>query len=274
LALTCALGLQLLMRWAMAWQLGYVLRVYGEDLSLRTVLVINLVMVFYGLVLPGELATGGIGWYRLRKAGCDSSTAIAAIVVTRLANLMVLFITGAVFWIASGQMENYQAGAFLILMLVGMGASYAFLVRGSDRLASLPLPQKIRHSWRRFIEMLAELRTFSASQLSVLFASTLGLNLLGVASHFLFAQAVGLSLSIWTIGWIRSAVLAFGLLPFSLGGFGLREGSLIYLLHLNGATAEQAVTYSLLTVFATVSVGLLGAACELVDMRQQHTRRQ
>jgi uncharacterized membrane protein YbhN (UPF0104 family) len=125
------------------------------------------------------------------------------------------------------------------------------------------------------MKTLVALRGLPLRNLAALYELTLGLNLVGIAGHFLFAQAVGLSLPIWTIGWIRSAVLALGLLPLSIGGIGVREASLVYLLNLHGASMEQAVTYSALVVLSTLGVALLGAGSELAYvLRRRRAKSQ
>jgi len=268
--LAVAFGLQLLMRGLMAWQLQWALRAHRVSIQLHTLFVINLVTAFYSLILPGELASGGIGWHKLREGGSEGATALAAIIVTRLANLIILFAMGTIFWLGDERTQDSQVGAFLLLMLVGIGGSYWFLMRDSQRLSGLSLPQRLQPAWCRFVEVLMELRTLPVKNCIAIFALAAALHLVGIASHVVFAEAVGLALSVWTIGWIRSAVLTLGLLPLSVGGFGLREGSLIYLLHLHNASTEQAVTYSTLVLLMTLGIGLLGAGYEAVGIWQQY----
>lgn len=264
--LILALGLQLLMRGLMAWQLHWVFRAHGVLIHLYTLFKINLVTVFYSLVVPGELASGGVAWYKLRRAGSEGGTALAVIVMTRLVNLIVLFAVGTIFWLSEGRMQEYQIGVFLLLMLGGMCGACSFLMIRGKCFSRLPLPQRLQAPWCRFVKVLTELQALPVSGKVALFVLSAGLHMVGIVSHLVFAKAVGLTLSIWTLGWIRSAALAFGLLPLSLAGFGLREVSLIYLLHLYGATTEQAVTYSILVLLVTLSTGLLGAGYEIVGI--------
>jgi hypothetical protein len=246
----------------MAWQLQWALRAHGVSIRLNRLLAINLVTVFYSLALPGELAGGGIGWLKLREEGSDGAVALVAIMVARMANLILLFGVGGVFWLVDGQMLDYRFAVFLVAVLVSIGAAYWLVSRGARILSCLPLPQRLQPSWHRFLEALTALRGLPARYMIALLVLAAVLNLCGVASHIVFARAVGLTMSVWTIGWIRSAVLILGLLPLSIGGFGIREGSLIFLLHAYGASPEQAVGYSILVVLTALGIGLAGAGLE------------
>ncbi len=266
--LVLAFGLQLLMRALMAMQLQWLLRVRSVSIHLYTLFTISLITVFYGLVLPGEVASSGIGWHKLRRAGSEGATALAVIVVARLVNLIVLVVVGTIFWLGDGRMQEYQIGVFLLLMLVGICASYWLLTVESQRLSRFPLPQWLQTSRRRFVKVLTELQGLPVSSKITIFLLSAALHLVGIASHVVFAQAVGLTLSIWTIGWIRSVALTLGLLPLSLAGFGIREASFITLLYSYGATMEQAFTYSILVVLVTLGTGLLGAGHEILGIWQ------
>jgi len=77
------------------------------------------------------------------------------------------------------------------------------------------------------------------------------------------ARALGLELSLLTIGWVRSAVVLIAMLPVSLGGIGLREGAFLYFLTPCGVGQEQAVAYSFLVfIVAVLFLGILGGIVE------------
>ena len=104
---------------------------------------------------------------------------------------------------------------------------------------------------------------FDANKKLPIISMSVAIHLTGILSHVIFAKAIDLPFTIWMIGWIRSACLIAGLFPFSIAGFGVREASLIYLLNLYGATREQAIVYSMLTVAVVFAMGILGGGLEL-----------
>jgi uncharacterized membrane protein YbhN (UPF0104 family) len=85
----------------------------------------------------------------------------------------------------------------------------------------------------------------------------------GVLFYWMLAQALGLELSLVTIGWVRSAVVLISMVPVSLGGIGLREAAFLYFLTPYGIGQEQAVAYSFLVFFvAVLFTGFLGGIFE------------
>ena len=88
-------------------------------------------------------------------------------------------------------------------------------------------------------------------------------NLLRVMVYYLLAQALGLGVSLVTIGWIRSVMMIATMPPVSVSGLGLREGASLLLLSGYGIAAEQIVAFSLLVFTVTALFGLLGGVFEV-----------
>ena len=76
-----------------------------------------------------------------------------------------------------------------------------------------------------------------------------------------------INISIASIGWIRSLVVLITMIPISISGMGLREGSFIFILGTYGVGEETAFAYSLL-IFAVTRIfpGLLGGLFELKNL--------
>jgi uncharacterized membrane protein YbhN (UPF0104 family) len=81
-------------------------------------------------------------------------------------------------------------------------------------------------------------------------AQVIGLSLashvLGILLFLLFARGLDISLSLSAAGYARSMLLLAGMLPLSIGGFGVREGGMILLLRPYGVAPEQAVALAFL----------------------------
>lgn len=114
---------------------------------------------------------------------------------------------------------------------------------------------------------LVRLRRHPALAASVMVAA-LAYQLSLVMVAWMAAQALGIS-----IGWL--AMMAFlpvvaiaQALPISIGGLGLREGSLVVLLGPLGVSASQAVALGLLLYATSIVVSLLGAPAFLLGSRR------
>jgi 2-polyprenyl-3-methyl-5-hydroxy-6-metoxy-1,4-benzoquinol methylase len=70
----------------------------------------------------------------------------------------------------------------------------------------------------------------------------------------------GIEVSFLAMGWIRCVLILISMIPISIAGLGIREGSLILLLRPFGTIDEEGLAFSLL-VFAVsvVLVGLIGS---------------
>jgi uncharacterized protein (TIRG00374 family) len=84
-----------------------------------------------------------------------------------------------------------------------------------------------------------------------------------IISGYVLFLAMGESLAFSEIAWARSAVWLLAALPISIGGLGVREAGLAYLLADFGVEFELAVAYGFLSFILQTAIGLLGAVVEL-----------
>jgi uncharacterized membrane protein YbhN (UPF0104 family) len=79
-------------------------------------------------------------------------------------------------------------------------------------------------------------------------------------SFWMVTLALGISVSFWQASAIAALTYFAALLPISVNGLGLQEGSLTVLLMSQGAAYEGAVAAALLIRLVTMAVSLLGGA--------------
>ena len=80
----------------------------------------------------------------------------------------------------------------------------------------------------------------------------------GILAFVILARALGLSLSIVTLGWVRSVTLIVTSLPISVAGLGVREGLLLLLLRPYGVPDHDALAFSLRTDCASSTTAIVG----------------
>lgn len=83
-----------------------------------------------------------------------------------------------------------------------------------------------------------------------------------IAAFYCFGLALHLPLSIAVAGWARTVVALAGMLPVSVGGLGVREGSLIAVLHPYGIPAPTAAALGLLLFARELAAALAGGVIE------------
>ena len=85
-----------------------------------------------------------------------------------------------------------------------------------------------------------------------------------ILNWFLAARAVGINLSLTAFIFIVPVVATIAMIPISIGGIGLRENSLVFILVAMGVTSEKAALCSLLILLMIVLVGVLGGIIYIV----------
>jgi uncharacterized protein (TIRG00374 family) len=273
LVFAAALMCYLLIRYVMAWQMSLGLSVVSMSLSIWDLFKIKLIAGFYSLLVPGELVAGGVAWYRLARPRARAAEAAALLVYFRLVNMLVLLGIGLL-----GLYARPMPGLLRIRTVVGvMGAGVACLLlpffspaftrilrinaRAVLRRYHAPrwLLSQVRALWGAVLAF-HSLATPSRSLLVV--GMSLLMHALGVVNYALLAEAVGLHLSVFVLGWIRTFVAIVQLIPVSVGGLGLREAGLVLLLRDYGTDERQALSFALLVLGDKVAGAIVGGILE------------
>ena len=242
------------------------------DLSLAELIRINFAIRFYVLVLP-RAASIGIRWLRYMKGG-DVHDAMALMVYERLMQLFTMTLIGAiVLAMELDVLGDAATGVFVAalgctLLLAGMLIPFlwpraagwlAALVGVAGRIA----PAFLAARARRLLDSVTAFHHLRAPATFRILAWSLLSYLLFIASPWAVVVAMDVDISLSALAWIRPLVFLLTLLPFTIGGLGVREAGFIGLLHLYGIAAGEALAFSLVLFAIQVAIGLAGMALEL-----------
>jgi len=222
--------------------------------------------MFFSLCLPSSIGGDVIKAYRIGDTTPRRLLAGCSVLADRLTGLAALGVLGggalaareyglglpATLAVAAG----FLAAALAVFML-----AVSFL----DRLvAIIPAP----HPAREFISQLLPYQ-----QRPSLIAKAVGWSFIvqmgGAIAVALSARAIGVDqpLSLW-FSVVPLVALAM-VLPISIGGFGVRENAMSFLLSEQGVPSEKAVAVALLWGLSTVLTGLLGGLLFMMDRSKQ-----
>lgn len=255
----------------MRWQL--LLRAQGFTVPAGRVHAASWSGVFFNSFLPGGIAGDAVRFNLLRQHAPDRKTAAATgLLADRLAGLAALF--GLAALALALHLLCHESGRDGRLLLAVSGGGFALFVLGAGL---LPLTKL----WEP-----AATRLLGAPRTQVLLAAVQPLTrptvalpcwLLSVAvwladfvALWLLARAVGLETGFWGLAAASAGAYVVASLPISIGGHGLREGTLVALLAVLGIGTGQAPAVGLLAVaFLALSVGwsLFGGVVALLDSR-------
>ncbi len=248
---------------------------HGIAVTAPQVLATNLASRFYGLLLPGSLSTGAFRWYRFGQGQRAWGTVLASIVFARLLDTIVLVIFGLTFWlIARPSGSSPLVGVALVCVLVLLLATHALLRLGSPGARRLMAP--IERLWRlvgmpaavwergaRLAQATAEGYRSSQGMFGSLAALSGLVHGCAMVSGWCFALSLRMHIPFSVIGWVNSTVTVLLMLPISIAGLGVREGSLLALLGQYGVSQPDAVAFSVLWLGSAISMAVAGGCLEL-----------
>ncbi len=236
-------------------------------------------ITFYSLIVPGELISGGIGWFKITSEGAAKWGALAAISITRWINTFILFLIGLLMigLEKTIEIENLSGILFSFVMVLACGYGFLLLDKPFRRYQELLFSRTNNNSSKMLdlfkqIELVwTEFRSLRLLQHIKLLSYGLIIHIIGSTIQYINRKGFKYrSLSWTTILWICSLILILGMLPISVGGFGIRESSLVYLLGLFSIGSEIAIVYSFLIVFSVFGVGIIGG---IIELRESTLRR-
>lgn len=225
---------------------------------------------FYGTFLPGNLG-GDIFRIQLcvRQTKCKISTATSIVILERVCGVLVLFsmifyilicppstLTNLTPAVNTQRMLPFAAAGIMGIIL------FIFGCRMGRHILQKKKFKGIFGYIQKAVLPFSTIRggiLFQALILSALFQST------DIFVSFLLSYAIHLSLSLKIFFLIIPLAYFTALLPISLGGLGVREGTLVFLLTMFGISASDAVTFSMLVCLNRFAIGGIGGALNIIE---------
>ena len=257
-------------------RLGLLTRKQGLPITFNRLFVVNLMVKFYLLFLPGTLIGSGIRWAKISPSG-KSAESLAAVAFNRFIETFITILAG-VFWFVTGIGQEKINLSIVFAFLVSIIFGWLLFIKLSiyltqrfdhspEKISSQSVRQFIWNYSKRTIKSLSLYARLSIKDLSLLIGVGIMSYLVGFLSYIMIARSIGIDISIFHLGWTRSAVLLAALLPLSIaGGLGIREVSLVVLLSFYGVESEVALAFSLLLFSRNIFLSLIGGFLELCEI--------
>jgi len=232
--------------------------------SFMTLLRVRLISTAYSFILPGQMAAEGVRAYLLGKEDNNYGQSSAAVGLDKLIGVISLLVLGVVGLIVTRSLEwsivitltVFLVGLLSVILVLNITPVYtkihgvlAFLSKKTGKIGKgFAFALRIAESWQGYVNnKRLLLKNFAYGLFFQFFVAIICMLLTyGVGAGFYFFD--------WL--WIHAMLTFVLLLPVSLGGMGIREGSLVGLLGFIGVEAEQALAVS----FGFLAVQLAQAA--------------
>jgi uncharacterized membrane protein YbhN (UPF0104 family) len=216
----------------------------------------TMIGVFYGTVLPGQLAGDAVKAVRLARAqgSGDEGAAIAAVTVDKIVGLFALFLVVALAIALDAHTFGPTAVLAVTLATVVAIAALAAVIL-------LPVP-----AWfGRFGASIAAWRTVSMRPTTL--SATLALGIIFQALCVAICMVLGENLNIdfsigaWTVVMGFSSIVL--LIPISIAGIGVRDASLIGAIGTLGGSEVGAFAMSLVLLAVNLTGAMVGLVVDL-----------
>jgi uncharacterized membrane protein YbhN (UPF0104 family) len=247
---TPLLGLRLL-------QIAKILRMRGKQLTWFWITVASAIGQFFGQILPVVAGDGVRVWF-LAHFGNDWRDATISVVIDRCVGIgLLLSFTLAILLLPSsfGAFDQ-DRGSVAILLAVIIALGLIGLLLGAALSPSLK-------NWRygRWIDRFfggARAAVFGSRSVAILGIGC-AIHLLTIAAVWALGRAQGLAISPADAAVLFAVMIGVALVPFTVGGWGLRELAMVEFFGNYGLTPERALVFSMYFGLTSILASLPGA---------------
>jgi hypothetical protein len=257
LMLTFSIVLILLAIAIRAYRWSEMMLAYNVKLSFRKSIELIQMGNFFGQFLPMTVGGDMVRTWQAHRDGLPLKASIHTVLLDRwfgFVSLLVILLLGV------PALQQFSIEPMVLRMLI----LFSSLVL-AGLLVALVLDRLVCH-WQH-IKVFAEVSAFSESarhfvaniSLSLpVFIASIATHLLSIAAVKMLGDGVGANVSFYQMLTLIPPVMLLTMLPFSMAGWGVREGSMIFALAYAGVPQEQAFAISILLGLVSLFVSLPG----------------
>ena len=258
-----------------AVQLWFLARKQGLKFLAHQVFLISLIVKFYSFFSPISLLGSGLKWYKLSSTG-KKIEALSAITFSRIWEIFITIFFGTI-WLLLGSKSALISPLFLAIILLLFVMGWFTIMRFSPVLEKWAKEKEIESHQKilkktlslasEFFKIILVYRKFSIYELLFLFLLSFLKEIITLFGHFFLLRALHISIPYIDLGWMRAIFFLSALLPFTMiGGIGLREVSIVFIMSAFGIEPQLATAYSFLLYARSVLLSLSGGIMELLSL--------
>lgn len=242
-----------------------------QHISTATALSLTFRSLFYGFVLPGQVASDIYRSVVFMRRGI-AAMGMASVITDRVLGLLALVVVGFAGATFSPGLRATESWAWVMAATAMLGIACVGTLLVLPKLSHLlvrwsPSPGSARQRLHARLCSLADaFASFPAATRARAFLYSLLFQTLCVLALFFLGQAFGAGVSLPDWGWIFALASVVLLLPISIGGIGLREGTLVGALGLIGVSASTSLPIGVALTLLTSIGALAGASLEITTL--------
>ena len=246
------------------------LRVQHIEAKLLSLYKVNLLGTIFNNILPSTIGGESVRIYWLVKEFPDKNTAsVVATLADKLLGLVALVFL-AIVVLPLNTIIDPQLKIISIVILGGTLAILGLLVWSPRNWGPVLIRKLMFNDWlkARFEQILDVLKTFKRSKGTMFVAFILAVlfQVISVTNQFLRFRSIGVDVPIQYLFFVIPITTLIVMIPISIGGFGLREVSLIGLLSIVSIDSAAVVAYTIVSyssvLFLSIGLALYNIADE------------
>lgn len=250
---------------ALRWHV--VLKRFGMKILFHTCLRLTYISMFFNQALPASIGGDGIRTWKASRLGYPLGAVVTSVIVDRAAMLCTTLVAA----VATSFAIELPGAAHLrtmsgLVLLVAVGGIFVIIMIGQS-------PAKFLNN--RIARLAAQLsfdvrRTVADPRTFIIIFTLCLLSLLNMAIAIcLYARAFGDDANSISVGLVVPFVVLASILPISVGGWGTREASMVYLLAPVGISPSSAILTSVMFGVASITVCFPGALIYLAHRKKR-----
>ncbi|MBN1291788.1 MAG: flippase-like domain-containing protein [Candidatus Latescibacteria bacterium] len=220
---------------------------------------------FFNLFLPAVVGRDIARGYYLYTSSSGKKETISSIVVERFIGtsalvILSLFSVFLAFILGLEIFDNTVIKSITIIFGVSVVFFSLFFNRKTHDIVETIIPSFARKKLDPAVKFIQDIFSYNRAP-GILFStliSSILFQIIGVLSTYLIAVSLGSVQPCLYFFILLPVIWLAGLLPVSINGLGIREGSFVFLFRSTGMSEEMAMTIGLLWSIQTIGLGLIG----------------
>ncbi|MEO7773735.1 MAG: lysylphosphatidylglycerol synthase transmembrane domain-containing protein [Steroidobacteraceae bacterium] len=246
------------------WKWGWAIRLFDTALPFRLTVRLYAVAHFVGQFLPTAIGGDAYRIYRVRRLLPSSTVAISSLVVERFMGLVILLLLAAIACLLLAP-QYLVARSYLLLMGFGMLGGLVVLVALHYGMLKQFTGRLERFGW--FIALRNDYGSMMSARAA--WVAFLGLSVafqvMSIFIVFLVFRAIGSDAGFAQAAFITMVGATAGILPISINGLGVSEGSMVGAALALGLQPEHAL---LMAIFLRALVMPFTLLCGLLYLAE------
>lgn len=256
------------------WEI--LLKAQGINISRRFLLKTVLIGFFYNNLLPTNIGGDAYRVYNLhRQKSVSLNKGVVSVFIERLSSTIIgfLFILAFIVLSLGGFFEHnfITPGLSIVIFLVGLAIILLISVLINPCLfkidvlfRKISLLSKIRPQMKRFQEAFSSYWQNRKKALFISILYSFFVHFLVALSYYFISISIGLGLKFISFLFILPFSSMMASLPISIGGLGVRENTLVFILSLIGISENKAIIFSLLVLLVILFNAFIGGIVYLL----------